>query len=127
MLLFGGIYVVEEGNRQPPTMPDCNYLARPRRVWRCCLQPALELHATRAKYQAKIWLQANKEHIDVPPPVATSVWKEADSLTAVWTRLPLSQMPAWNWTGDMRLQVKVQDCPMFLLEEEPVVDFSMLI
>jgi hypothetical protein len=50
---------------------------------------ALELHAIRANYQAKIWLQANKELIDVPSPVSTTAWKkDATSLTAVWTRLP---------------------------------------
>jgi len=37
---------------------------------------ALELHAMRCNYQAKIWLQANKEHIDVPPPVATTTSKK---------------------------------------------------
>jgi len=33
---------------------------------------ALELHAICANYQAKIWLQANNEHIDVPLPVVTT-------------------------------------------------------
>jgi len=36
---------------------------------------ALDLHAIHANYQAKIWLKTNKEHIDVPPPVATTAWK----------------------------------------------------
>ncbi len=43
----------------------------------------------RANYQAKIWLQADQEHIDVSSPVNTSAWeKESGSLKAVWTRLP---------------------------------------
>jgi len=50
---------------------------------------ALELHATRANYQAKIWLQADQEHIDVSSPTDTSAWrKESGCLKAVWTRLP---------------------------------------
>ena len=51
----------------------------------------LELHAIPGNYQAKIWLQANKEHI----------------------------------YGDMQLQVKEQDCRMFLLQENHAVHYSM--
>ena len=55
---------------------------------------ALNLHAIRINYQAKIWLQANKEYVDVLPIVVTTVWKrDAACLTAVWTRDPLSHMP----------------------------------
>ena len=50
---------------------------------------ALELHSARANYQAKIWLQADKEHIDVSPPIDTAAWKKvSECLEAVWTRLP---------------------------------------
>lgn len=37
---------------------------------------ALELHTVRANYQAKIWLQADQEYIDVPPPTDTLAWKK---------------------------------------------------
>ena len=41
------------------------------------------------------WLEANIEQTAVPSPVATTSWKtDGKSLTAVWTRLPLSQIPA---------------------------------
>ena len=50
---------------------------------------ALELHTARANYQAKIWLQADQEHIDIPSPTDISAWMmESDCLKAVWTRLP---------------------------------------
>ena len=49
----------------------------------------LELHTARANYQAKIWLQADQEHIDIPSPTDISAWMiESDCLKAVWTRLP---------------------------------------
>ena len=35
---------------------------------------ALELHTARANYQAKIWLQADQEHIDIPSPTDISAW-----------------------------------------------------
>ena len=42
---------------------------------------AMGLYAIRVNYQANIWLQAKKEHIDVPPLFATTAWKrEAESL-----------------------------------------------
>ena len=50
---------------------------------------ALELHIARANYQAKIWLQADQEHIDIPSPTDISAWTmESDCLNVVWTRLP---------------------------------------
>ena len=50
---------------------------------------ALELHTARANYQAKIWLQADQEHIDIPSPTDISAcMMESDCLKAVWTRLP---------------------------------------
>lgn len=50
---------------------------------------ALELHAVRANYQAKIWMQADKESIEVISPTNTEAWKmESGHLEAVWTRLP---------------------------------------
>ena len=50
---------------------------------------ALELHAARANHQAKIWLQADKEHIDVASPTETRAWKkESEGIQAVWSRLP---------------------------------------
>ena len=49
---------------------------------------ALELHTIRANYQAKIWLQADQQHIHVSSPVDTSAWiNEEGCLKAVWTRL----------------------------------------
>ena len=45
------------------------------------------------------------------------------SLTVLWTRLRLSR--CLRGTGDMQLQVKVQDCQMFLLQEEHPVHCSM--
>ena len=49
---------------------------------------ALELHTIRANYQAKIWLQADQQHIQVSSPVDTSAWiNEEGCLKAVWTRL----------------------------------------
>ena len=49
---------------------------------------ALELHTIRANYQAKIWQQADQQHIQVSP-VDTSAWiNEEGCLKAVWTRLP---------------------------------------
>ena len=49
----------------------------------------LELHTARANYQAKFWLQADQEHIDIPSPTDISAWMmESDCLKAVWTRLP---------------------------------------
>ena len=49
----------------------------------------LELHTIRANYQAKIWLQADQQHIQVSSPVDTSAWiNEEGCLKAVWTRLP---------------------------------------
>jgi len=71
---------------------------------------ALDLYAICAIYQAKILLQANKEHIHVPRLIATT-----ESLTTVWTRLPY--LRCLRETGDMQLQAKVQDCPMFLLQK----------
>ena len=50
---------------------------------------ALELHTARANYQAKIWLQADHEHRDIPSPTDISAWMmQSDCLKAVWTRLP---------------------------------------
>jgi len=50
---------------------------------------ALELHAARANHQAKIWLQADKEHIDVASPTETRAWKkESGGIQVVWPRLP---------------------------------------
>jgi hypothetical protein len=50
---------------------------------------ALELHVARANHQAKIWLQADQEHIHVSSPIDTLGWKtEFGCLRAVWTRLP---------------------------------------
>jgi len=48
---------------------------------------ALELHAQRANYQAKIWLQAEMETIVVTLP--PDAWKkESGCLKPQWTRLP---------------------------------------
>ena len=80
--------------------------------------------AISANYQAKIWLQANKEQIDVPPLVATTTWKrDTVSLTVVWT--DSHYLRCLGETGDMQLQARVQDCPMFLLQEECAVHCSM--
>ena len=50
------------------------------------IRDALELHAIRANYQAKIVLQADKEHLGVPPQLVSMVRKkDSESLTAVWT------------------------------------------
>ena len=50
---------------------------------------ALEFYTARATYQAKIWLQADQEHIHIPSPTDISAWMmESDCLKAVWTRLP---------------------------------------
>ena len=49
---------------------------------------ALELDTARANYQAKIWLQANQENIDIPSLTDIPAWMmESDCLKAVWTRL----------------------------------------
>ena len=50
---------------------------------------ALELDTARANYQAKIWLQADQENIDIPSLTDIPAWMmESDCLKAVWTRLP---------------------------------------
>jgi len=50
---------------------------------------ALDLHSKRANYQAKIWLQADRECIRIPSPVDTAAWvKEKTCLVPIWTRLP---------------------------------------
>ena len=49
----------------------------------------LELHTARTNYQAKLWLQADQEHTDIPSLTDISTWTmESDCLKAVWTRLP---------------------------------------
>lgn len=48
----------------------------------------LELHTACTNCQAKIWLQADQEHIVISSPTGTSAWTmEYDCLKAVWTRL----------------------------------------
>ena len=37
---------------------------------------SLELHTICANYQAKIWLQADKEHISVPILTDTAAWEK---------------------------------------------------
>ena len=65
----------------------------------------MDLHAMCANYQSSIWLQENKEHIDVPPPVDTAAWKK-------------------NLVSDSSLDKNppypryMQDFQMFLLQEE---------
>ena len=50
---------------------------------------AFTLHAARANYQAKVWLQADKEVISISTPTDTSVWKNiSGNLHPVWTTLP---------------------------------------
>lgn len=52
-------------------------------------QDAMTLHLSRANYQAKIWLQADQEIINVTTPADTSGWKmEMDALAVVWETLP---------------------------------------
>ena len=78
-------------SNKPSTMPDSNSSVRASLVWKCYppTRNALELHTARANYQAKIWLQADQEHIDIPSPTDISAWMmESDCLKAVWTRLP---------------------------------------
>ena len=52
---------------------------------------ALELHVSRANYQAKIWLQANQTDVVVPDPEETGGWQAIDRrLEVVWLRkLPI--------------------------------------
>ncbi len=50
---------------------------------------ALELHMSRANYQAKVWLQANNTDVDVPDPDETGGWQVTDrQLEVVWIRKP---------------------------------------
>ena len=50
---------------------------------------ALELHMSRANYQAKVWLQANKTNVLVPDPEETGGWQATDRrLEVVWLRKP---------------------------------------
>jgi len=49
---------------------------------------ALDRHAIRANYQTNIWLQANKEHIDVPPVVATNACKRGAVLDSILVKIP---------------------------------------
>ncbi len=50
---------------------------------------ALELYMSRANYQAKVWLQANKADVVVPDPEETGGWQATDSrLEVVWLRKP---------------------------------------
>ena len=70
----------------------------------------LELRAIRANYQAK----KTKERIDIPPHLPPQPGRGMQSLTAVWQK-----------TGDMQLEAKVQDCPLFLLQDEDAVNCSM--
>ena len=50
---------------------------------------ALELHLSRANYQAKIWLQADKQTIMVDSPGSVAGWQmNQDGLAIVWNRLP---------------------------------------
>ena len=52
---------------------------------------ALKLHILRANYQAKIWLQADQEHIQISSPleISSPAWiKEKIFLVSVWTTLP---------------------------------------
>ena len=48
---------------------------------------ALELHMSRANYQAKVWLQANKADVVVPVTEETGGWQATDRrLEVVWLR-----------------------------------------
>ena len=50
---------------------------------------ALELHMSRANYQAKVWLQANKADVVVADPEETGGWQATDGrLDVVWMRTP---------------------------------------
>ena len=50
---------------------------------------ALELRARRANHQAKIWMQADKEVMDISSPLETGAWEKTGStLSPVWTRIP---------------------------------------
>jgi len=70
-----GLHLFGKGNRALEMLPPT--------------RDALELHAARANHQAKIWLQADKEHIDVASPTETRAWKkESEGIQAVWSRLP---------------------------------------
>ena len=78
---------------------------------------ALELHTIRANYQAKIWLQADQQHIQVSSPVDTSTWIN-DS-----RRLPESSLDkATTDSGclpgacDMWMQIQVQNGSMIMLQ-----------
>ena len=53
------------------------------------IKDALELHISRANYQTKIWLAADKLLHMVENPAETLGWKvEDDCIKIVWTRLP---------------------------------------
>ena len=50
---------------------------------------ALQLHHKRANYQAKIWLQAGIQHIDIEEPASCGGWVQgATGLEVVWKTLP---------------------------------------
>jgi hypothetical protein len=52
-------------------------------------QDALELHLSRANYQARIWLQASELQVDVDPPSTILGWQSnPEGLSIVWNRLP---------------------------------------
>ena len=87
---------------------------------------ALELHAARANHQAKIWLQADKEHIDVASPTETRAWKkESGGIQVVWSRLPPPHSRCLSGACDLWVQIKVQDSRMQLLSKELEVHFRV--
>ena len=86
---------------------------------------ALELHAAQANHQAKIWLQADKEHIDVASPTETCVWKkESGGIQAVWS-LTAPYSRCLSGACDLWVQIKVQDSRMQLLLKELEVHFRV--
>ena len=50
-------------------------------------EDALELHLSRADYQANVWLQADQVEINVDPPTSVFGWQGSpDGLQIVWNR-----------------------------------------
>ncbi|XP_071479491.1 uncharacterized protein [Diadema antillarum] len=50
---------------------------------------ALQLHVERANYQAKVWLQADREEIVMPFPASTPAWKlKSGRLVPIFTSIP---------------------------------------
>ena len=106
------LHVFGKGNKALETLPPTG--------------DALELHAARENHQAKIWLQADKEHIDVASPTENCAWKkESGGIQAVWSRLPAPYSRSLSGACDLWVQIKVQDSRMQLLSKELEVHFRV--